>query len=95
MRYICKKKTLLELTLDQDFQDLPYVTVTSIDLMPDDARIRSEAEGSYTILYYIYCWFVEEMVLPMQCNQLRGELQDHAGAGASVQTLSMDCHSWV
>ena len=71
------KKTLLELTLDQDFQDLPNVTVTSIDLMPDDvydiasilcARIRSDAEGS--------CWFVDEMVLPTQGNQLTGELQD-------------------
>jgi hypothetical protein len=77
VRYIFKKKTLLELTLDQDFKDLPNVTVMSIDLMPDDvfniasilcARIRSEAEGS--------CWFVNVMVLPTQGNQLTGELQD-------------------
>ena len=75
VRYICKQKTLLEMTLAEDFQDLKNVTVTSIDLITDDVydiasilckRIRKEPEGS--------CWFVDEMVLPTQDDQLRGEL---------------------
>jgi hypothetical protein len=91
VRNICKKKALLELTLNQYFQDLPSVSVMSIDLMPDDvfniatilcARIGSEAEGC--------SWFVDEM-LPTQGNQLTVELQDVVRIMHSAHTALRLC----
>jgi hypothetical protein len=91
VRNSCKKKALLELTLNQYFQDLPSVSVMSIDLMPDDvfniatilcARIGSEAEGS--------SWFVDEM-LPTQGNQLTVELQDVVRIMHSAHTALRLC----
>jgi hypothetical protein len=91
VRNICKKKALLELNLNQYFQDLPSVSVMSIDLMPEDvfniatilcARIGSEAEGS--------SWFVDEM-LPTQGNQLTVELQDVVRIMHSAHTALRLC----
>lgn len=94
LRYITKKKTLLELTLAEDFKDLKNVQVVSINLMPDDVskiasimRKRIESEpGS--------CWFVDEMVLPATGpgNQLTEELQ---GLVKHMKTQNMQPCLWI
>ena len=83
MRWICKRKTLLEMELEEQFSDLPNVSIIGINLKSASdvatvtQRLLTELQarpGS---------WFIDELTVP--------EPQDHAafrqGLGALVQHM--------